>query len=87
VAGGPRSLNGTYVNEELIGQRIEGVATGEFDDGDYGPCPLEDGDQLAIGGNEFTVVIDEVPGNVVTNEFLRPGVGSEVGSEACLQSA
>jgi pSer/pThr/pTyr-binding forkhead associated (FHA) protein len=55
------SLNGTYVNDEKIGQRVKGQSFEEALQEEHAEYPLDDGDKLRIGDTIFQVEFDPPP--------------------------
>lgn len=51
------SLNGTFVNGRIIGQRKEGTPPGEAASDDLEGVELHDGDRLVVGDSEFRIDI------------------------------
>jgi pSer/pThr/pTyr-binding forkhead associated (FHA) protein len=60
------SLNGTYVNEQKIGQHIKGQTFEEALQEEHAEYPLWNGDELRIGDYVFKVQFDRPPPDSVS---------------------
>jgi pSer/pThr/pTyr-binding forkhead associated (FHA) protein len=70
------SLNGTYINEELIGRRDKRLDAAEAAEVPHTSYTVADGDELRVGDLVFRVQI--VP------ESMAPEWGTKKGSSTCL---
>jgi pSer/pThr/pTyr-binding forkhead associated (FHA) protein len=77
------SRNGTFVNGQKIGQRDKGTPPYEVSPPELKAVELHDGDQLAVGGCEFLVRIQDgtelVPEEVISPQEAAQAAGLTVG--------